>query len=203
MLTKVEMPVACSDNEPGVINSSVYAGGRKVIDVAIEEAGDWSKRPGHVVWIGLFEPSDELLKRVQQQFDLHPLAIEDAGKAHQHPKLEQYGDMFQIVHPDHLKDPAITQPILDMAAEIGAKGFQNEQHAIMARPDSRPLLVDIDVPTVVIVGRQDQSTPLARAEEMAADISRSRLVVLEECGHMSPLERPDEVTAELRRWLTE
>ena len=40
----------------------------------------------------LFEPSDHLLKRVQQQFDLHPLAIEDAGKAHQHSKLEQYGD---------------------------------------------------------------------------------------------------------------
>src|SRR5262245_54847312 len=97
MLTKAEMPVACSDNEPDVINSSVYAGGRKVTDVAIEEAGDWSKRPGHVVWIGLFEPSDELLQRVQQQFDLHPLAIEDAGKAHQHPKLEQYGDGIFIV----------------------------------------------------------------------------------------------------------
>jgi len=66
VLTKAEMPVACLDNEPGVVNSSVYAGGRKVTDVAIEEAGDWSKRPGHVVWIGLFEPSDELLQRVQQ-----------------------------------------------------------------------------------------------------------------------------------------
>src|SRR5262245_40055430 len=91
------MSDACSDNEPGVINSSVYAGGRKVIDVTIEQAGDWSKRPGHVVWIGLFEPSDELLQRVQQQFDLHPLAIEDAGKAHQHPKLERYGDALFIV----------------------------------------------------------------------------------------------------------
>ena len=70
-------------------------------------------------------------------------------------------------------------------------------------PDSRPLLVDIDIPTVVIVGRQDQVTPLPRAEEMAADIANSRLVVLEECGHMSPLEKPDEVTAALRRWLTE
>ena len=108
-----------------------------------------------------------------------------------------------IVHRSHLDNPAITQPILDMAREIGAEGFLREQTAIMARPDSRPLLVDIEVPTVVIVGRQDQSTPLARAAEMAADISRSRLVVLEECGHMSPLERPDEVTAELRRWLTE
>jgi pimeloyl-ACP methyl ester carboxylesterase len=89
-----------------------------------------------------------------------------------------------------------------MAREIGAEGFLREQHAIMARPDSRPLLVDIDVPTVVIVGRQDQSTPPARAHEMAADIATSRLVVLEDCGHMSPLEKPDEVAAELRRWLT-
>jgi len=107
-----------------------------------------------------------------------------------------------IVHRSHLNDPAVTQPILDMAREIGAEGFLREQTAIMARPDSRPLLVDIEVPTLVIVGRQDQSTPLARAHEMAADIATSRLVVMEDCGHMSPLEKPDEVTAELRRWLT-
>ncbi len=49
----------------------------------------WSQRPGHVVWIGLFEPSTELLQRVQAQLRLHYLAIEDAGKAHQHPKIEQ------------------------------------------------------------------------------------------------------------------
>jgi magnesium transporter len=96
VLTKAETAPIGSD-KPGVINSSVYAGGRKVTDVAIEEAGAWVKRPGHVVWIGLYEPSDELLQRVQHQFDLHPLAIEDAGKAHQHPKLEQYGDGLFIV----------------------------------------------------------------------------------------------------------
>jgi len=109
----------------------------------------------------------------------------------------------QIVHPSHINDPAITQPILDMALEIGAEGFLREQVAIIGRPDSRPLLVDIEVPTVVIVGRHDQTTPLARAEEMAADISTSRLVVLEDCGHMSPLEKPAEVSAALRRWLTQ
>ena len=108
-----------------------------------------------------------------------------------------------IVHHSHLKDPAITQPILDMAHEIGADGFLREQTAISARPDSRPLLVDIEVPTLVIVGRQDQSTPLVRSEEMAADISTSRLVVIDDCGHMSPLEKPAEVTAALRRWLTQ
>jgi pimeloyl-ACP methyl ester carboxylesterase len=54
---------------------------------------------------------------------------------------------------------------------------------------------------VVIVGRQDQVTPLPRSEEIAADIATSRLVVIEQCGHMSPLEKPAEVTAALRSWL--
>jgi magnesium transporter len=75
--------------EAGVVASSVYSGGRRIKDIAIEEAGEWSQRPGHVVWIGLFEPSTDLLKRVQAQLRLHYLAIEDAGKAHQHPKIEQ------------------------------------------------------------------------------------------------------------------
>ena len=107
-----------------------------------------------------------------------------------------------ILHPSHIADPAIAQPILDMALEVGAEGFVNETRATMERHDSRHLLVNIEVPTVVIVGRQDLTTPLARSQEMAADISTSRLVVLEDCGHMAPLERPAEVSAELRRWLS-
>ena len=86
-----------SRSEPGVIAAGVYASGRRVADIAIEDAREWSRRLGHVVWIGLYEPSLELLARVQAQFDLHPLAIEDAGKPHQHPKLEQYGEALFIV----------------------------------------------------------------------------------------------------------
>jgi len=87
-----------SETAAGVVAASVYANGQRVAtDIAIEDAGQWSKRPGHVVWIGLFEPDYELLAKVQAQFDLHPLAIEDAGKAHQHPKLEQYGEALFIV----------------------------------------------------------------------------------------------------------
>jgi Mg2+ and Co2+ transporter CorA len=51
----------------------------------IEEAADWSKKKGHIVWIGLHE-------RGIAQFHLHPLAIEDASNAYQQPKVEQYGD---------------------------------------------------------------------------------------------------------------
>jgi magnesium transporter len=89
--------VAKPAGEPGVVAASVYLNGRRLQDIAIEEAGAWSKRDGHVVWIGLKEPSAELLRRVQAQLDLHPLAIEDAAKAHQYPKLERYGDAFFIV----------------------------------------------------------------------------------------------------------
>ena len=83
--------------EPGVVAASVYAGGKRVADIAIDEAGEWSKKPGHVVWIGLLEPDYDLLGRVQAQLGLHYLAIEDAGKAHQHPKIEQYGEALFIV----------------------------------------------------------------------------------------------------------
>jgi pimeloyl-ACP methyl ester carboxylesterase len=111
--------------------------------------------------------------------------------------------MPSLIHPSRLSDASVTGPIVEMAQVIGADGFAREQRAIMARPDSRPLLVDIKMPTVVISGRQDRTVPLARAEEMAADISHSQLVVLEQCGHMAPLERPAELAAALRRWLNQ
>jgi pimeloyl-ACP methyl ester carboxylesterase len=109
----------------------------------------------------------------------------------------------QIVHREHLDDQSVIQPILEMAVEVGADGFCREQTAMIARPDSRPLLVEIKQPTLVLVGRQDTATPLVRSEEMAADISHSQLVVIDKSGHMTPLEKPAEVTAALRRWLTQ
>jgi magnesium transporter len=81
----------------GLVAAAVYVRGQRVSDIKIDEAGDWAKRSDHVVWIGLFEPSDALLQKIQSQLNLHPLAIEDAGKAHQYPKLEQYGDCLFIV----------------------------------------------------------------------------------------------------------
>lgn len=84
-------------NSAGVVAAGVYAGGRRVADIPVEDARAWSQRPGHVVWIGLLEPDEALLHKVQEQFELHPLAIEDAGKAHQRPKLEQYGDALFVV----------------------------------------------------------------------------------------------------------
>jgi magnesium transporter len=83
--------------EPSLINSVVYREGHRELDIPVDEAGEWSRKAGHVVWIGLSEPKIDLLKRVQRQFNLHPLAIEDAERAHQIPQVEQYGETLFIV----------------------------------------------------------------------------------------------------------
>ncbi|MGE5537116.1 MAG: magnesium and cobalt transport protein CorA [Gemmatimonas sp.] len=84
-------------HEPGVVAAAVYCEGRRIRDITVDEAREWAQRPGHIVWIGLYEPNMRLLARLQQVFDLNPLAIEDAAAAHQRPKLEQYGDCLFVV----------------------------------------------------------------------------------------------------------
>jgi magnesium transporter len=81
----------------GVVAAGAYVDGRRVANIAISEASAWRQKPGHVVWIGLHEPSTAVLAEVQRQFGLHDLAIEDAQHAHQRPKIEQYGDGLFIV----------------------------------------------------------------------------------------------------------
>ena len=88
-----------------------------------------------------------------------------------------------------------------MAARIGKDGFIRQQKAILGRPDSRHLLSTVAVPTLVMVGRQDQLTPVHLAEEMAAGICGATLRVIEDCGHLPALERAEEATKTMRGWL--
>jgi pimeloyl-ACP methyl ester carboxylesterase len=88
-----------------------------------------------------------------------------------------------------------------MAERVGHDGFVRQQTAIMGRPDGRADLKRIACPTLVLCGRQDALTPVALHEEMAAAIRGARLVVIENCGHLSPLEQPEAVTAAIRDWL--
>lgn len=107
----------------------------------------------------------------------------------------------RLVHPSRLKDPSVTEPIFAMAADIGLDGFRRQQIAIMSRPDNRPLLTAVQVPTLVLCGRDDQLTPPELSKEIAAGIAGARLVLVERCGHVSPLEHPQVVTAALEGWL--
>ena len=125
--------------------------------------------------------------------------------------LAQRGDFNGItprmlpvyLHPDHLNDERLTGIVLAMAERIGADAYLRQVAAIMTRPDGRADLPRITVPTLVLCGREDQATPLRLHEEIAALIPRARLAVIERCGHLSTIEQPDAVNAELRRWLVE
>ncbi len=107
-----------------------------------------------------------------------------------------------FLHPDRLTDAALTGAVMDMAARVGKDAFLRQQRAILGRIDSRPHLASIKVPTLVLCGRQDGLTPLERHEEMAAAIPGARLSVIEDCGHLATMERPEAATAMLRDWLT-
>ena len=100
-----------------------------------------------------------------------------------------------------LQDQALVADVKRMAQDVGRDAFLKQQQAIIARPDSLPTLARIACPTLVLCGREDQLTPVARHEEIAAGIPDSKLVVIEGCGHLSTMEKPAEVNAALRVWL--
>ena len=81
-----------------VVNCVAYtADGRKVGTVDVEDVSEVLKFPGQFIWIGLHDPGDELVRRIQAEFGLHDLAVEDALRAHQRPKIEEYGSSLFIV----------------------------------------------------------------------------------------------------------
>jgi pimeloyl-ACP methyl ester carboxylesterase len=135
---------------------------------------------------------------------------EGAQKRHDSIRLAEQGKHLLLaaqnfpfgVHPDSVSREDVRAITLRMAEQQGAALYIQHQRAILARPDSRPDLARIKVPTTVIVGEADQITPVDAAEEMAAGIAGARLVTIAGAGHMSPTEQPDAVTSALVEWLS-
>jgi magnesium transporter len=83
-----------------LISCVAYQNGRKFADLPIGEISEYVSRPDCFVWVALFEPAREELDQMADEFGLHPLAVEDARKGHQRPKIEEYGDsLFAVLHP--------------------------------------------------------------------------------------------------------
>src|SRR5580765_5060133 len=80
-----------------IINCAAYSQGRRITDVELNRVHEVLKEPNQFVWIGLHEPSEEILNQVQNEFGLHDLAVEDAHTAHQRSKVEMYGNSVFIV----------------------------------------------------------------------------------------------------------
>lgn len=106
-----------------------------------------------------------------------------------------------LIHPSRLGDQELTGIIFAMAGRVGREAFQRQQTAIMNRVDSRPSLQAIKCPVEIICGREDSLTPPDIMQEIAGGIVGARMNVIEACGHLSPLEKPEAVSALMRKWL--
>jgi pimeloyl-ACP methyl ester carboxylesterase len=100
-----------------------------------------------------------------------------------------------------LRDTNLVHTITTMAHRVGRHSFCNRVKALIDRVDSRPLLPTIRCPVHVIAGLQDAITPPDIQEEMVDSIPKARLALIPDCGHLSPVERPEVVTRLLRNWL--
>ena len=114
-------------------------------------------------------------------------------------RLAEVADLMfpRLVHPMHQADESLRRIVRTMTAEVGVEGFARQQQAIIGRADSRPGLTAIRCPTLVLVGDGDVLTPPALAAEIASGIPGARLVTVLESGHLSTLEQPRRVAAEL------
>jgi magnesium transporter len=87
-----------------LVNCVAYQNGKRLAEITPREIHDYVNRPDCFVWVALRDATDVELAEMQQEFDLHPLAVEDAHQGHQRPKVEEYGDslfvVLQTIEPD-------------------------------------------------------------------------------------------------------
>lgn len=103
-----------------------------------------------------------------------------------------------MLHPDHT---ALLGPLTEMVKRSTPETFANQQRALLGRPEARAVLPLIKCPALVLCGRQDAWSPVSQHEEIAEAMPHSKLVIVEEAGHMAPVEQPEAVTKALLAWL--
>ncbi|MEY3992423.1 MAG: hypothetical protein RIS04_1186 [Pseudomonadota bacterium] len=106
-----------------------------------------------------------------------------------------------MVHPQRLSDAGLLGEIVEMFARRDAGHFEAQIQALLARPDATAQLQSIPGQVWLVCGAQDSWSPPAQHEAMAALLPQSTLEVIEDAGHMAPMERPQAVAQALLRWL--
>lgn len=112
-----------------------------------------------------------------------------------------FGDklMRSYIDASRLGDQELVETVRGMTSRLGADVFLRQSR--IERVDGSEVLGQWRGPTLVVCGRNDAITPLAVSEQMAALLPHSTLVVIPQCGHLAPLEKPQEVSAAMREWL--
>jgi pimeloyl-ACP methyl ester carboxylesterase len=111
-------------------------------------------------------------------------------------------ELFSVfVHPSRRDDASLRQLVYDMGDDVGPEAFARQLSAIMTRPDSRPTLAWITCPTLVLSSDEDNTVPNSLSTEMANGIPGARLVIVPNCGHLTPPEQPQATAGALIEWL--
>lgn len=108
----------------------------------------------------------------------------------------------KLVHPARHEDQPLLATFIEMAEQLGVDAFARQIEAIIGRADSRPTLADIRVPTLVIAGKDDVLITPDNSEEIAKGIAGAQLEIVDHCGHMSMIERPETYTKLIGAFLT-
>ncbi|MFL5896628.1 MAG: magnesium/cobalt transporter CorA [Thermoleophilaceae bacterium] len=131
-----------------IVDLALYEDGKRTTDVPLEHAFEACRKPGTFVWIGLHEPTDEEFDAVRGEFGLHELAVEDALKGHQRPKLEVYDDSLFLVlktaryfEPDTLEFGEILIFIGDQFVVTVRHGEATPLHEVRLTLEKRPELL--------------------------------------------------------------
>lgn len=106
-----------------------------------------------------------------------------------------------MVHPDHCDDPTLLQLIKNSQNQFPIPGLINQILVEINSSDTTPYLHKIACATLIIHGRQDPFFSLEIHQEMASKIPNAQLTIIEDCGHMMPIEQPQAVSALLRLWI--
>ena len=121
----------------------------------------------------------------------------------------EYGDFHGVVEEligkflaaSSQADADLVARVRRMAHRVGGEVMIRQQHAIMSRPDRSEQLAAIDVPTLVVCGREDALVPLEHSEEIASGIPDAQLRIIEGSGHLPTMEHPAQVSEALISWL--
>ena len=165
---------------------------------------------GYIVFEMLRQAPDRITRLALIDTMARPDTAERTLQRQDGIRLAQAGKLVQLstqnfpnaVHPDNLNRADIRAIVLRMAEQNGAEVYVRHQRAILDRPDFRPDLAGIKVPTTVIVGEADITTPVDAAHEMADAIADAHLVTIAGAGHMAPTEQPEAVTTALVGWIS-
>lgn len=158
----------------------------------------WRQSPQRIERLALLDTNFRADPPVRQR--MRDTQIQSVRSGHLQQVLRDELKPNYLAHC-HKQNTALLDKVMDMGVQLGEAVFVEQSEALRDRPDSTATLETIDCPTLVLCGEEDELCPISLHETMVCSIKTAALEVVERCGHLSPLEQPDQVTRAMQQWL--